>query len=132
MNQSGKALKAATDYYHIETDRVLLIHDDLDLPLGRMKLVRNGGAGGHRGVLSVIEHLGSRAFHRLKIGIGRPRYRESIEDFVLNPFYSDEKSVVEKIIPLGVQACELFLSKGIDAAMGTINCQNLLNKEVKS
>jgi PTH1 family peptidyl-tRNA hydrolase len=77
-----------------------------------------------------MEHLGSREFHRLKIGIGRPRYGESVEDFVLNPFYSDEKSVVEKIIPLGAQACELFLSEGIDAAMRTINCQNLSNKEV--
>ena len=132
MNQSGKALKACAEFYHINIEHILVIHDDIDLPVGRIKVVRDGGAGGHKGVLSVIHHLGSDGFQRLKIGIGRPRYGESIEDFVLNPFYSDEKSVVEKIIPLGAQACELFLSKGIDAAMGTINCQNLLNKEVKS
>ena len=132
MNQSGMAVRAVTDYYHIEAEHVLIIHDDLDLPVGRLKLVRNGGAGGHRGVLSIMDHLGSTDFNRLKIGIGRPRYGEAIEDFVLEPFYNDEKQIIEKVIPSGVQACELFLSMGIDAAMSTINCINLSDKEVKS
>ena len=130
MNQSGKSIKTFADFYNIETRNILVIHDDIDLPAGRIKLVRNGGAGGHKGVLSVIHHLGTKEFVRVKIGIGRPRYGETVEDYVLSPFYPDEKGVMKKVIQLAVRACELFISNGVDSAMNHVNYQNLTNKEV--
>ncbi len=93
-------------------------------------MVRKGGSGGHKGAQSVIQHLGTDEFPRLKIGIGRPRFGESVEDFVLSPFYEDEQGVVEKVIDAAVRACELFVSMGVEAAMNRTNCQNLADKEV--
>lgn len=124
MNRSGESIRACVDYFGIGTGHIVVIHDDLDLPVGKVKVVRNGGAGGHKGVLSIMGHLGSRAFHRVKIGIGRPRYGESIEEFVLNPFYGDEQEPMERVVETGIRACKLFISHGLDAAMNEINPQN--------
>lgn len=132
MNLSGQSVRACVDYYDLTDTEVLVIHDDIDLPVGRIKVVNNGGAGGHKGVLSIIQHLGSMQFPRIKVGIGRPRFEESIEDYVLAPFYSDEKEIMERVIRMAVQACELVVSEGVEQAMSQINCQNLLNKEVRN
>ena len=132
MNESGKSVKACVDFYGIQVGDILVVHDDIDLPVGRIKVARSGGGGGHKGVLSTIRHLGTNGFARVKIGIGRPRHGESIEDYVLSPFYSDEKDAIGEMIRLGVRACELFISNGVESAMNTINCQNLTSKEVKS
>jgi len=130
MNRSGLAVKAFVDELEPELSNLLVVHDDLDLLVGRLKVVRRRGAGGHKGVQSVIEHLGSDSFPRLKIGIGRPRFGEPIEEFVLSPFYNDEKAVMEKVINEAVRACELFVSLGVEAAMNRVNCLNLADKEV--
>ena len=132
MNLSGQSVRACVDYYDPSDTEVLVIHDDIDLPVGRIKVVNNGGAGGHKGVLSIIQHLGSMQFPRIKVGIGRPRFEESIEDYVLSPFYSDEKEIMERVIRMAVQACESVVSEGVEQAMSQINCQNLLNKEVRN
>lgn len=132
MNESGKSVRACVDYYDLDSRSVLVILDDIDLPVGRIKVVRNGGAGGHKGVSSIIHHLGSTQFPRIKIGIGRPRYGESVEDYVLAPFYGDERGIMKKVIHMAVKACELFVSEGIESAMNHINCQNLGYKEEKS
>lgn len=129
MNRSGKSVRGCADYYDLETRRILVVHDDVDLPVGRIKVVRQGGAGGHKGVLSVIEHLGDRQFPRVKIGAGRPRFDENTEDFVLSPFYSDEKDVVEEVVRMAVKACEFFVLEGIQSAMTRINCLNSGKKE---
>ncbi|MFH1242357.1 MAG: aminoacyl-tRNA hydrolase [Pseudomonadota bacterium] len=131
MNQSGKSVRACVDFYDLESRDVLVIFDDVDLPVGRIKVARNGGAGGHKGVLSIIHHLGSTEFPRIRVGIGRPRYGESVEDYVLAPFYSGEKEIMERVVQVAVQACELFVSEGIESAMNRINCQNLANEEEK-
>ena len=126
MNQSGKSIRACVDFFDLKAENILVIHDDIDLPLGKIKVVRNGGAGGHKGILSVVHHLGTREFPRLKIGVGRPRYDgESIEDYVLSPFYGDEKGIIQEVIQLAIRACEVFIAHGIDSAMCEINYQNL-------
>jgi PTH1 family peptidyl-tRNA hydrolase len=130
MNRSGFGVKACADYFKIDARQILVVHDDLDLPLGRLKVVRDGGAGGHKGVLSVAEHLGDLAFPRIKVGIGRPRHGEAIEAYVLSPFYEDEGGVVEEVIHLAAKGCELFVSKGLAFAMNQINSQDLSKKEV--
>ena len=129
MNQSGEAVRASADYYHIEPGNILVIHDDIDLPVGRIKVVRGSGSGGHKGVQSIIDHLGSTQFRRVKIGIGHPQYDEAIEDYVLRPFYKDDREVIENVLHVAAQACELFVLEGIEPAMNKINCQNLANKE---
>ncbi len=129
MNQSGKSIKTFADYYNIETRNILVIHDDIDLPAGRIKLVRNGGAGGHKGVLSIINHLGTNEFPRVRVGIGRPRYMEPVDEYVLSPFYGDEKETMEKVIQMAFEACGLFISEGVGSAMNYANCQHFTNKE---
>jgi PTH1 family peptidyl-tRNA hydrolase len=129
MNLSGESVRACASYYALETSNILVVHDELDLPLGRIKVVRNGGAGGHKGVSSIIRHLGSTEFCRVKVGIGRPRYGEGVEDYVLAPFYADERGLAEDVLRLAVNACELFVLEGVGLAMNRINCQNLIIKE---
>ena len=132
MNQSGRAVKACADFFHLPPNRILVVHDDLDLPVGKIKVVRNGGPGGHKGVLSIIEHLGSREFPRIKIGIGRPRYGESPEDYVLAPFYEDESEIMLRVFKVAVQACRLFIFDGIESAMNQINHQIFTEEEEKN
>jgi len=85
MNRSGKSVRGCFDYYDLECRDVLVIFDDIDLPVGRLKIARNGGAGGHKGVQSIIHHLGSREFPRFKIGIGRPRYGRVLKTMSFHP-----------------------------------------------
>ena len=129
MNRSVDAVRACVDYYHVVPGKILVIHDDVDLPVGRIKVARGSGSGGHKGVRSIIDLLGSTEFGRIKIGIGRPQCGEAIEDYVLAPFYEDERDIVEDVLRMATKACELFVSEGIEPAMNKINCQNLANKE---
>ncbi|MFH1489363.1 MAG: aminoacyl-tRNA hydrolase [Pseudomonadota bacterium] len=129
MNLSGQSIRAIADYYHIKTEDILVVHDDLDLPLGKIRVARNGGAGGHKGILSIVQCLGTKEFFRVKVGVGRPRHGEAVDDYVLSPFYSDEKEILEGVINLAAGACELFVSEGIEAAMNHINSKNLAKKE---
>ena len=132
MNQSGRSVRACADFYGVETRNILAVHDDIDLPVGKIRVVKEGGSGGHKGVRSIIDHLGSAQFPRIKIGVGRPRYGEGIEDFVLAPFYSDEKEIIKRVIPLAVMGCELWVANGVESAMNRINSQNLGDKEARS
>ena len=128
MNRSGEAVRACVDYYDLEPENIVIVHDDIDLPVGRVKVVGSSGSGGHKGVRSIMDHMGGTQFQRIKIGIGRPRYGEAVEDYVLSPFYKDEKDMVNNALQLGKEACELFVSKGIKPAMNQINCQNLADE----
>jgi PTH1 family peptidyl-tRNA hydrolase len=103
-----------------------VIHDDLDLPVGRIKMVRQGGAGGHKGVLSISEHLGNRNFSRIKLGIGRPLRGENIEDYVLQPFYTEQADIIDQVIEAAVAACKLYVEEGVESAMNKVNCQNFI------
>ena len=132
MNLSGESVRACASYYGLETNRILVVHDDLDIPLGRVKVVKDSGAGGHKGVSSIIRHLGSTGFCRVKVGIGRPRYDEPVENFVLGPFYADEKRLAQRTIRVAVNACERFVLEGLESAMNHINRQNLVNEEEKN
>lgn len=129
MNRSGEAVAAWAGYYRLDPGAVLVIHDDLDLPLGRVRVVKGGGAGGHKGVGSCIEHLRTGGFPRIKIGIGRPVGSEEVHDFVLSPFREDEKGTVARVIELGIRACELFVGEGVDSAMNAVNGQNLISSK---
>ena len=125
MNKSGESVRDCIHHYDLEIDKLLVIHDDLDMPLGKIKVVRDGGAGGHKGVSSIIHLLGSSEFSRVKIGIGRPRHGETVADYVLSCFYDDEKKLAEEIMGMAVEASQLFVLEGVQAAMNHINCRRL-------
>jgi peptidyl-tRNA hydrolase, PTH1 family len=128
MNLSGNSVRLCADYYRIDRGHILVVHDDLDLPAGRIKVVRQGGAGGHKGVKSIIDHLGGPDFPRVRIGIGRPRYNESTEDFVLSPFYKDQRDMIERVIQAASNACRLIIKDSVEYAMNEINSQNSMDK----
>ena len=132
MNRSGLAVKQLVEYYRPETKNMMLIHDDLDLDVGRMKIARGGGAGGHHGLESVFFHLKITEFNRIKIGIGRPRHGESIEDFVLGQPYEDQREPIKDILHTAVEAIELFVLRDVESAMNTFNSLGIMKKEVES
>lgn len=123
MNLSGKSVEAFKESLNVRIEDLLVVHDDLDLPLGRVKVAKRGGAGGHKGIQSLLDHLGTEEFGRVRIGIGRPRMSEQVPEFVLSPFYREDRPVVKEMLGKAVRACELFVSEGIEAAMNQINRQ---------
>ncbi len=125
MNLSGKAVVPWSKKLEIPPERILVVHDDLDLPLGRLKFAPKGGAGGHRGVLSIIEHLGTKEFPRLKLGIGRPPAGISVRDYVLSPFTQEEWPVVEKVLARAVEALEYLLKEDLLKTMSRFNRADL-------
>ncbi len=121
MNLSGEAVAAWVKELKMPPERVLVIHDDLDLSLGRMKFTPKGGAGGHRGVLSIIECLGTKEFPRLKLGIGRPPQGISVRDFVLSPFTEEEWPVAEGVLLRVIEALDFLLKEGLHKTMSLFN-----------
>lgn len=113
MNRSGGAVREARDYYKVSDRDLMVVHDDLDLPLGRLKLDFDAGPAGHRGVTSIQEALGTRGFYRLRVGIGRPATKEGVEQFVLSPFEKmDEGAVREVVREAGGLLKKWILSEG--------------------
>lgn len=121
MNRSGEAVEAMLHFFKIPHRHMLVVHDDLDMPLGRLKIVRQGGAGGHRGVASIMERVGDGGFPRLKLGIGRPQHGEPVEAFVLSEPYEDERDRFERMVALGSEAAQAVVAQGVDAAMNLYN-----------
>jgi PTH1 family peptidyl-tRNA hydrolase len=122
MNLSGSAVAALYRYYKIEDlADVLVVVDDADLPLARLRLRASGSAGGHRGLRSVIESFGTDAFPRLRIGVGRGTTRRNLADFVLDRFDAGERPAVQKAIERAADAIEVFLADGIQSAMNKYN-----------
>ena len=126
MNLSGVAVGEWAAFYHLLPEDIAVIQDDMDLPVGRLRVRRKGSAGGHRGVESVIEHLGSGDFPRFKIGIGHPQHQEAaVIDHVLHPFQGEDKKLIEKAVAELADALELYLSEGIEAAMQKYNAKKI-------
>jgi peptidyl-tRNA hydrolase, PTH1 family len=121
MNRSGEAVIQMVRFFKISPHQVLVIHDDLDLALGRIRLVLKGGAGGHRGVASIIECIEEQDFARLKLGIGRPLHDETAETYVLHSPYSEQEAVFEEMIKRGAEAARTVLFSGMVRAMNVFN-----------
>jgi PTH1 family peptidyl-tRNA hydrolase len=121
MNRSGEAVAPLLNFYRIPASGLLVIHDDLDLPVGHIKFVRDGGAGGHKGVRSIIQCLGEKDFPRLKIGIGRPGVSLPVDSYVLSPFTPDERLIIDEVLEFVRDGVLCFLKGGIDVAMNEFN-----------
>ncbi|MCK5798963.1 MAG: aminoacyl-tRNA hydrolase [Deltaproteobacteria bacterium] len=122
MNLSGESVAPLAHFYRIPVDRILTVHDDVDLELGRLKIKRGGGDGGHRGIRSMAQHLGDPEFIRVRFGVGRPPHPEQeVADFVLSDFHGDEIETVEKAIGRAVKAVRVVMSRGLTEAMNRYN-----------
>ncbi|ADW18619.1 peptidyl-tRNA hydrolase [Desulfobulbus propionicus DSM 2032] len=126
MNRSGESVRSFVDYFKIPLCNLLILHDDIDLSAGRIKLVAKGGAGGHNGVRSVAQHLGTTEFARLKIGVGRPVVDEvgqgqPVDQFVLGRMGDAEMSLFEQRKTLVAEAVAVFIQEGVDRCMNRIN-----------
>ena len=121
MNLSGQAVGRLSRAYDIPPVQILVIYDDLDLPLGRLRLRPDGGSGGHKGMRSIMDTIGTQAFPRLRVGIDRPPGRMDPADYVLQPFSSGEEHLVAETVHRAVSAIECWLAEGIVAAMDQFN-----------
>ena len=120
MNRSGPIVARLARAYGIPPERVVVIHDDLDLPVGRIRLRPGGSAGGHRGVASIIQALGTRDFPRIRLGIGRPGDEDPV-DYVLGEFSPDERKIMHETYEEARKALETLVGEGMERAMNLHN-----------
>lgn len=126
MNLSGIAVVALVKKNKLDLDNLLIICDDLDLELGRFRIRGSGSSGGHRGLKSIIDYLGSQNFSRLRIGIGRPRGNLDAAEYVLSPFTKKENESVNSIVEKASECCLVWIREGINKAMNICNKKELI------
>lgn len=120
MNASGEAVAWFRGALSVDASSILVAYDDSDLPLGRIRIKRGGGSGGHKGIESVMGAIGTKDFPRIRLGIGRPSEGE-LADYVLSPFIKDEGDIAEAMLSRGVESIETIITEGIDSAMNRFN-----------
>jgi peptidyl-tRNA hydrolase, PTH1 family len=125
MNLSGEAVSALCRYYRIEVADVLIVCDDVNLPLGRLRARAGGSEGGHNGLRSVAEHLGTTDYARLRIGVGRGDARRDLADHVLARFDKEERTGIDAAVARSTDAVELWISQGLGPVMNTFNREPL-------
>lgn len=121
MNLSGESIIAIMDYFDIDTEDLLVIYDDLDLPVGKIRLRQKGSAGGHNGIKSIIAHLGTQEFNRIRVGINRPSNGMSITDYVLGRFAKEEHEGVIEAVERSADACVEWIKTPFLQVMNTFN-----------
>ena len=121
MNLSGESVSALLSFYQVPLGQLLVVVDDADLPFGEIRLKPKGSSGGHHGLESIEQHVGSREFARLKVGIGRKDGRREITGHVLGKFGADEASLLEKVLQRAAHQAECRVAEGIEKAMNRFN-----------
>jgi len=121
MNLSGECVRPLLDYYNLTEDNIVVIYDDLDLPVGKIRLRMKGSAGGHNGIKSLIQHLNTKEFKRIRIGIDRPKNEIPIPNYVLGSFTSEEKEDIQYSVNKAADACEKWISKSFLEVMNEFN-----------
>lgn len=122
MNLSGEAARQAADFYKIPPERVLVVSDDVSLPVGKLRVRAGGSAGGHNGLKSIIEHLGTDRFPRIKIGVGeKPHPNYDLADWVLGKFAGEDKKTIDAAVGRAADAVECVIREGPDRAMNKFN-----------
>ena len=119
MNLSGEAVREAVQFYKIPADHVIVISDDISLPLGKLRVRGSGSAGGHNGLKNIIAHLGTDAFPRVKVGVGAPEH--DIVDWVIGPFTANERKVIDGVLDRALGAAECIITDGVSAAQNRYN-----------
>lgn len=122
MNLSGHCIRAFADYYKIDVpERLIVIYDDVDLPVGSVRIRKNGSAGSHNGMKSIIEQLGTRDFIRIRVGIGPKPERADLADYVLAPFSKEDRKKIEEVMRLTPDIVEKIIESGVSGAMNLYN-----------
>jgi PTH1 family peptidyl-tRNA hydrolase len=121
MNVSGRAVGALARFYKLVPEHILIIYDEVDLPVETLRIRPQGGAAGHKGMRSVIQHLGTQDFPRLRVGIGRPKGRMKTPDHVLQDFSKQEQEALPFVLGRAADAALCFVTEGVDAAMNQYN-----------
>ena len=129
MNRSGDTVAEAVRYLPLEGEDVILVFDEIDLPEGKIRVRKDGGHGGHNGVRSVIERLGTRSFARIRVGVGRPAGRRDPSGHLLSKLRPDERDRFAQTVDLAVEALEVLLAEGVDEAMNRYNGRPAIGTE---
>ena len=127
MNLSGESIRAVMDFYKINKEDVLVIYDDISLEVGRLRIRDKGSAGGHNGIKSIISHMGTEEFGRIKIGVGQPK--GDLVNYVLGNFAKEEKQILDEVLETVVLATEVIIKEDVKEAMNKYNSFNL-NKTI--
>ena len=122
MNLSGDCIKEAADFYKIDPKHIIVIYDDISLPVGKLRVRAKGSAGGHNGVKSIIARLGTEEFPRIRIGVGEKPAGWDLADYVLGRFQNEELPAIREAVGNAAKACGLILKDGIETAMNRSNC----------
>jgi PTH1 family peptidyl-tRNA hydrolase len=125
MNRSGEAVKGLLKFYKIPLENLIVIHDDLDIPFGTIRIRKQGGPAGQKGVKSVIDHMGTQEFNRIRMGIDRPPGRMDAADYVLQRFSRNEEEQLEQLVKQASKAIQTIILNGMDQAMNEYNGQAL-------
>lgn len=121
MNLSGEAVGALMNFYKIPTEELLVIYDELDLPVGKIRLRYKGSAGGHNGIKSIIQHIGTQEFNRIRIGIDRPERGMPVANYVLSKFKKEDLPVMQEMVEKSAKACEEWIEKPFLEVMNIYN-----------
>lgn len=123
MNESGRSVQPAAAFFHVEPGEIVTVHDELDVPFGEVRIKVGGGHAGHNGLRSMIKHLGSPDFVRIRVGIGRPPagFRGEVADYVLSGFDAMERSMLSDVVARAVDAVRKIATLGIERAMNEVN-----------
>ncbi len=121
MNLSGTAVGSLVKFYKVPMEHLMIIHDDIDLPIGTIRIRPKGGSAGQKGVNSIIERLGTQDFPRLRVGIGRPNGQRIAANYVLADFQKSEKALVDELLDKCTEAVKTFIQSGLDIAMNQYN-----------
>ncbi len=122
MNLSGDSVAPAARFFKVDPQDLVVVHDELDLPLGRLQVKLGGGTGGHNGLRSIVERLGNGDFVRIRVGIGKPDAgRSKVVGHVLSPFGKDERDAVEEAVKRAAEAVRAVVARGVSSAMNTFN-----------
>lgn len=120
MNLSGRSVQPVMHFYKLQPGQLMVVYDDMDLPLGRLRVRKSGGAGGHKGMISIINALGTQDFPRMRVGIGRPEYHDNV-NWVLSQLGPEDKACIQSTVNSTVEAVEKWIKLGIDAVMNEYN-----------
>jgi PTH1 family peptidyl-tRNA hydrolase len=121
MNLSGESVRQLVDYYKVSAQDIIVIYDDISLDVGQLRIRKKGSAGGHNGIKSIISHLGTDEFPRIKIGVGEKPKDWDLADYVLSRFKEDEEKIIREALKDSSDACRMIISDGMDAAMNKYN-----------
>jgi PTH1 family peptidyl-tRNA hydrolase len=121
MNLSGESVRELVDFYKVTADEIIVIYDDISLEVGQLRIRKKGSAGGHNGIKSIIQHLGTDEFMRIKVGVGDKPKDWDLADYVLSRFTSEEQPAIREALKDASDACKMIITSGIDAAMNQYN-----------